>query len=742
MTSFEGSNWISKEISAYIDPNDILNSLRDNGQQVQVQQGTVIFKKAFTISSEVSQAVLKITGLGLYRAKINGRYIDDAVLKPIVTDYRKVVLFDERDVSHLLKQGNNCITIEVGSGWYSGKKKYWDWRMYWLDNPKANMCLDVLLNDGTTQTIVTDSTWKVFDGPITFCCIYDGETFDKRIEKAEWDDPDYDCAEYANAVCVSAPGGQLVPNQAPDIKVCNTNDCVRIYKLSDTVYTYDFGQNCTGWVQITVQGKIGDTVSITTAEQIFDDHRINPETNRQALNTDIYIIGSSDEEVYEPGFTYHGFRYAQITLSSRDVVIKTAKQRHVHSAVTQTGTFWCDNPSIQKLHDACVLTEKNALLGLSLDCTQRDERLGWLGDAWVTSNTCIYNFDMNSFYRRWLDDIQAATSREGDVPFIVPQPQSDEGGSPDFSSGYLAFLWNHYCFYGEKDVLEKHYITVQRYVDYLLNKSQNFMLDKGRYGDWKSLIPGFVRGDPYYGNTLYLYMDICILIKFSQILNYKNEEYKYQRIADDMKAVLIKELYDIDKKVFGKGEQFSTAFALLLGLVPVEDEMHLVDHLVDDIYHRGTHLTTGIFGTLFVMEVLRKYQKLDVMVELILQDEYPSWLDMLKNNTTLTETWDGNDLSRGHCMFGSVDSQIHMSLSGIVINHMDDDVITINPYFTKQINKLACSQATQYGEVKLNWERDSAGLTVHILVPCGVKCRLNLPDGFIRIEDGIWKKSI
>ena len=341
---------------------------------------------------------------------------------------------------------------------------------------------------------------------------------------------------------------------------------------------------------------------------------------------------------------------------------------------------------------------QNSYFALPLDCPQRDERLGWLGDAHTTSVTSLYNFSMRPFYEKWLDDIRLGASAEGEIQHISPRSVMES--SADFSSGYLIILKNYYDFYGDRSMLKKHYRTAAKYVDFLLSESDGFLLPRSRYGDWSSCEPDFVRGDPFYTNTLYLYYDLLIMHEFSDILDFSSDKARYEALITEMKAKLSELYYNASEHIFGDGSLFSTSFSLLLELVPDADRAACAKRLAELVKNKDYCLYTGIFGTKFVIDALCLYGFEAVALKVITNTKYPGRLNMIKNSTTLTERWDGVSESLNHGIFSSVDAQLFKILGGIRTERKNGSPIIIMPYFSDLLPAAECETEITEGKLQ------------------------------------------
>lgn len=698
---------------------------------ITVETHSVLMRKQCQLVKTPKRAVAYVCGLGFYELSINGKKVGDRVLTPLLTDYSKRVLYDTYDVTTLVEQGCNAITIEVGNGWYSAAKKYWDWRMKWYGNPRAILQIYMEYDDGKKEVVLSDSSWKISDGAVTANCLYDGEVFDAREEKNGWKLPEYNDSSWEYAKVVEPPCGKFESNIYPAIKVNKVIHPINRTEPEKGVLIYDFGVNISGWVKIYLKGRRGIQINIRYAEFIDAGGRLNTETNRAALNTDTYSMKGEEIEEYEPRFTFHGFRYAEITsLNELPEVIKI-EACFVHSAVEQTGIFQCDNPSINELHDIIVRTQCAALIGVPIDCPQRDERLGWLGDAHITAEVCMHNFNMPLFYKKWLDDIKYQQhTLTGEVPLIAPRPNMES--SADWSSAYSLIALQYYEHYGDIRILRNHYGGLKRYVKFLESQSTDYLLPKSKYGDWLSLVQGWTRGDPEYTNTLYFYYNVINLARIAKILGKSKDADEFEKMVHDMRLAINDKYYDKVTKNFGDGTQFSNAFALVLQLIPKEDEMSVVKNLVKNIKENNNlHLNAGILGTKYVMDALRLYGEEEVGYQLIKQKSFPSWMHMIDGRTTLPETWDRKG-SGSHCMFGSVDTWFYKVLGGIT---MDPEAsgfkhIIIKPYVPQDVNHVLAKIQTERGEIVSEWDKNQDSIKFRVKIPCSVTGELWVDKGY------------
>lgn len=673
---------------------------------------SILFRKALPLTTPVARATVSVCGLGLYQLYLNGEKVGDAVLSPLETMYQKRILFDEFDVTGLLRQGENILAAEVGNGKYSPPVKYWDWRGAWYGDPCLTLRLKVSFADGSEAEFSTDGTWKCARGAIFENCWFDGEHRDGNLEPEGWKTAGFDDSSWHNALVVETPGESVVKNTFFHIKKLREIRPVRVFQGPDGKKVYDFGENIPGWTRIRVKGCCGAKVTLRHGERVAEDGTLDTKTNRRAMNTDVYILNSKPIQEFEPQFTLHGFSGVEVYIEGEAQILEIAACV-VHAVLEETGSFLCDNADLNRLHEVILRTQKAALMSFPIDCPQRDERKGWLGDAHVTSHTCLYNFDMTGFYEKWLEDIRLNRNPEtGAVPFIAPWHGTAH--ALDWSAAYAIILWDYYLFYRDKAILERHVDALIRYVEFL--KTTGPIQEKTRYGDWMSVAEGWNRGDPTSGTTMYYYYNISNLVKILGVLGRREEEARYAELKETVKKAILERFYDADSKGFDDSTQFSLSMALMLGLIPEADVPAVVERLVEDVQNHGNHLTTGILGTRYLMEVLRDQGRQDVAMKLLLQDTYPSWLDLIRGRTTLAERWDGTG-SGNHCMFGSVDSILYSMLAGIRIG----EEIVVEPWYAEELNWVDATVRLPGGSIRVCWERKEISIRTEVTVTGNIK---------------------
>jgi alpha-L-rhamnosidase len=706
---------------------------QDTQQDTVDHQGrSVLLRKTINCTQNIKSAKLFVTGLGYYEISINGEKVGDHVLAPAKTPYHKQVLYDTYDVTGYLKKGKNGIGIHLGNGWFNPYKKWWrEYRMQWFGYKRALMQMQVDYQDGTSQIFISDETWKSKPGPVLFNCVYDGEVYDATMDDARWSEKDFDDSSWQPVHCVESPPGRLVAHQMPAIKVIQTIIPVKEYKPAPGMLVYDMGQNFTGWVRIALKGSEGTTLTIRFAEDIHEDGTIDITSNEHAKATAVYMLKGDGIETYEPRFTFFGFKYVELTASPALPAIENIEGCVVYTANDPVGTFVCSNDLINKIHQATLWSQKSNMIGYPLDCPQRDERLGWFGDAQVTAEEALFNFDMARFYNNWLSGIKENQDmKSGDIPIISPRPYIQDEGV-EWSSTYIILAWHYYRYYGDEQILIEHYDTMKRYMDFLKNLANQYILPQGWIGDWGSLVEGWKEGEPESVPTAFYYFNNLIMAKIAHVINKNEEAISFSKLAEKIKKAYNDNYFNPATKNYNDGSQMANAFALYLNIVPEEYRKDVLENLVKDIMvtHDG-HLTTGVLGSKYMIDALTWAGRTDIAWTLATQTGYPSWSDMVEKYTTMCEFWTLKQ-SHNHVMTGSIDAWFYKALAGIQIDekHPAFEKIIIRPFLARDLTFTRASIETIKGTVTSGWERNVSGFNLDIRIPFNTRADVYIPAG-------------
>jgi len=691
---------------------------------------SLLLRKEIQIQKEIKSARAYVTGLGFYEFYVNGKRVGDHVLAPAKTPYHKQILYDTYDITDLLKKGENALGFHLGNGWYNPYKKWWaQYRMQWFGHKKAIGQIQIAYSDGTSEIVKTDESWKCADGPVTFSCIYDGEVYDARLEKNGWNESDYDDKEWKNVTVIEKPEARLESHTMPAIRVIQTIQPVRL-KAEEKLAVFDMGQNFTGWIRIKVKGEAGEKIKIRFAEDIYPDSTLDITSNENAKATAEYVLKGDGTETYETHFSYFGFKYVEVSSENRPLNLADIQGRVVHTDNNPAGNFSCDNDLVNKIHRATVWSQKSNMLGYPMDCPQRDERLGWFGDAQVTAEEAMFNFNMARFYENWFEGIKDNQDvKTGDLPIISPQPYIwDEG--VEWSSTYFTMLWQYYMYYGDRQILVRHYPNLIRYMHFLDSISTNFIVPMGWIGDWGSMVKGWKEGQPESVPTAFYFYNATILSKIANVLNYNRDCLVYENLATDIRMAYNKKYFNAETGNYTDGSQMANAFPIFLEIVPEDAKNKVLENLVNDIaINNDNHLTTGVLGTKYMPEALAKNGRADVAWDIINQKTYPGWNSMMEKYTTVCEFWTLKQ-SKNHVMMGSIDAWFYKYIAGIQPDEKNPGWANfiIKPNLLEGLTRAETSIETIRGRITSNWALEPGKLILEVEVPFNTSAEVYIPS--------------
>jgi alpha-L-rhamnosidase len=691
---------------------------------------SVLLRTEFDLDKPVKTARVFVTGLGFYELMLNGRHVGDHVLAPAKTPYHRHILYDTYDVTELLSQGANAIGVHLGNGWYDPYKKWWqEYRMQWFGYKKALVQLHVTYTDGTERIIASDEHWKTARGPVLYNCVYDGEVYDANAEKRGWSKPGYDDSAWDQAVVMDQPRAKLRSHLMPPIRINEVRSPVKITEPIPGMKVYDLGQNFTGWVRVAMKGKKGTKVFLRFSEELHDDGTLDFTCNEKAKATVEYVMKGEGLEVYESRFTYFGFQYVAITADGELPTIDRLQGCVTFSANAHIGNFECSHPLINKIHHATVWSQRSNMLSYPLDCPQRDERLGWFGDAQVTAEEAMFNFDMALFYENWLRGIRANQDRaSGDIPIISPRPYiKDEG--VEWSSSFLTIVWHCYQYYGDKQILAENYQAMKGYMGFLAGIADNHIVPKGWIGDWGSMVEGWEEGEPESVPTAFYYYNALILQKVARVIGETADAAHFAKLARDIKAAYNGKYFDVATSNYNDGSQMANAFPLFLGIVPEDQREAVLRNIVHDIEKvHDTHLTTGVLGTKYLIDVLSMAGRSDVAWALATQTTYPSWAEMMKRFNTMCEFWTLKQ-SHNHVMMGSIDAWFYKTLAGIQLAEDKPayEHFVVRPFPAEGLDYAKASIQTIKGTVASGWTKAEGVFELSVAVPFGCAATVYVP---------------
>ena len=697
--------------------------------------GSNLLRYEFAIEKPVRRARVFIAAAGYYELHLNGKKVGDHVLDPAWTDYSKRVLYATYDITHDLHHGRNAVAVMLGRAWYA--KAY-------NAEPKLICQIRGEYTDGKHFEIVSDGKWQAFESPVVMDDIYNGETYDARLEKAGWDSAGF-TEQGTPATVVEMPNVTLSSQMMPAIKVVETFVPHKIYESSPGVYVFDFDQNFSGWAKLKVQGPAGLKVRLRFAEIADPDGRIRVDNLRSARSTDTYILrGDPNGEEFEPHFTYHGFRYVELSGYPGVPTLDTIRGREVNTAVESTGNFVSSSALLNGIQHMFLWSIRTNLASVPTDCDQRDERLGWMGDAHLSAETAILNYDMAAFYTNFLRDIADAQGSEGEVPNIVPyiaRFNPNRVGDPAWGVAYPLIAQFMYENYGDKRILAQHYVGIKAWADFLHKHAPDGVVDYSYFGDWVALEP-----TPKLLAATWAYIkSLEAVVLAADVLGKQDDAAHYRDLATAAREGFNKRFRNPDG-TYATGSQASQILALDAHVTPGHDEGNTMSRLLDDVnYYRNVHLSTGILGTKYLFPVLAARGNADLAYEVLTQPDYPGYGFMLsKGATTLWELWQertGPEMnSHNHHMFASAGTFLYNVLAGInrgdAAGYSD---IRIQPELVHGIDWASASANTINGQIASSWHRIGSGYALKVAIPVGSTATVYLPR--LKLEDPVLMES-
>lgn len=706
-------------------------------------------RKEFSLQKAIQSAKIYICGLGFYKLRINGEKIGNAILDPAQTDYNHLALYSTYDITEYLKT-HNAIGIILGNGRCI--------ELWGYDFPKVIAQIHIHFKDGTREILYTDETWKISNGPIQENGIYFGEKYDARLEKPGWDHPNFDDKTWNNAVEVS--GYRLASQKMQPIQITKLLKPQQLYNPRSGVYVYDFGQNFSGYARLKVRGPRGCEIKLRFAELLNEDKTINIATNGNAPATDIFILKGEGEEIFEPHFTYHGFRFVELTGYPGVPTIDTIEGIFFHTNVSQVGNFFCSNDLINKIHTNILFGQLSNLMSIPTDCPQRDERMGWMGDAQLVVEEAIFNFDMVCFYTKYLNDIKISQKSNGAISDVVPPYWNLYPADPAWGTALITIAWYIYWYYHDLRILEDYYDSLKKYIDFLSSISKNNLLFQGKYGDWCPPCSITSRTTPNeLVSSYYFYHDTLYLSKIAEILG-KKEDYKtYKKKAQDIKIAFNKEFLKTGAYAAHKlspldriTSQTSNILPLSLNIIPPNKHKSVLNSLINSIRDDyDYHFSTGIIGTRYIFDVLTDNGFPDIIYKMVNQKSFPGYGYMIQEGaSTLWERWEklegGGMNSHNHIMLGSVDTWFYKTLAGINSVEPGWKKLRIKPFLPNDMNYVSASIRTILGLIYSAWEKIENKIKFTFTIPIGSIAEIWLPiknDNSI-IKEGdtiIWKSN-
>ena len=710
-----------------------------------------LLRKDFAAKKKIYAARLYISGMGYYEAYLNGKKISDHVLDPGFTTYRKQVLYVVHDITASIRNGSNVAAVMLGNGWWNplpfklfGR---WDLRNYQqTGRPCVKAEIHIQYADGTVEKIVTDNSWQTAPGPILKNNIYLGEHYDARLEQKGWNTLGAKVTAWKNATVVNGPDGEMTVQMVPAIKITKIVKPVSVSKLGKDTFIVDMGQNFAGVARIKVKGPAGKKISLRFGEGIFSDGSLNvmttvatqikkggirggPGAPETAWQEDGYILKGQGIETWQPRFTFHGFRYVEITGWPGTPTVEDIEGLRMNSDLVQEGTFSCSNEMFNKLHEVIQWTFLSNVFSVQSDCPAR-EKMGYGADIVVTTNAFIYNYNMAHFYGKAVTDFANEQQPDGGITEIAPFTGIADrgyGGDSGPLGWQLAFPFVQkqlYDFYGDKRIIEQHYPGVKKQMEFLQSKAVDnlFYWDISDHEALDTKPEAFTAGAFYYHHAL-------LAAEFAGILGNRKDSIGYAQLAEKVKKALINKYLVRQTGRFDNSTQSAQIFALWYDLSPEKDSTFKV--LMDEFARHNWHLSTGIFSTKMMFDVLSEHNRNDIAYRIATQEDFPGWAHMIENGgATLWEQWafPETGASRNHPMFGSIDEWFYRSLLGINPAGPGFEKILIRPQPAGDLLWASGSYQSIRGEIKSEWRISGNEFMLKVSIPANTTATVYIPS--------------
>lgn len=755
---------------------------------------SILLRKPFKAAKEIAEATVYVSGLGNYELSLNGKKVGDGEFTPLWTDFDKTVYYNTYDVTDHLRKGENVAGVLLGNGFYNVQGGRYVKLKISFGPPTLLFKLLINYTDGTQEVINSGADWKYAFSPLTFNCIYGGESYDARLEQKGWDKPGFNDAAWLPVVIQEAPKGKLRPQQAPPVKIMERYDIQKVTKLTPeqiaaatvstkrtvdpSVVVLDMGQNLSGFPEITVRGKKGQKVTLLVGEALTDEGAVNQrQTGRQHYYE--YILKGDGEETWHPRFSYYGFRYIQVEGAvlageknpSKLPVLKKINSCFIYNSAPKVSTFETSNTLFNAVHRLIEKAVRSNMQAVFSDCPHR-EKLGWLEQIHLNGPALLYNYDLRSYTLKIMQDIADAQFPNGGIPSIAPQyvvfhepSLINFAESPEWGSTFVIFPFMYYDAYGDDSLIRKYYHQMRAYVDYLTSRADNHILSFG-LGDWYDYDPelkaGYARNTPVpLVATAHYYMDLMYLVKAAQMVGNTYDVTYYQELAEQVNKAFNDEFLDAKTLQYGTGSQTSNALPLFLDMTKTEkstsgkyerdEKMYdtVLHHLIKDIEAHGKRLTTGDVGNRYMIQSLARNGQRQLIYDMFNHYETPGYGFQLQfGATTLTEQWDPRKGSSwNHFMMGQIDEWFITSLAGInPVERTGYKQIEIRPQVVGDLNAVTSSTLTPYGEVKVDWKYTDSVFTIDVWIPVNTTAKVYLPDnsspkevgsGYYRFTSGL-----
>ncbi len=707
-----------------------------------------VFVKEIALEKKVKRARIYATALGVYEIRLDGKKVGNAFFAPGWTNYKKRLQYQTYDATELFGEkdsGKHVLEITVGNGWYKGILGFTCTPCNYGDKAALLAQLHVTYDDGTEEVFATGDDWRVKTGPVRYSELYMGETIDST-----WKSEDAAAVEP-----FSYPMEQIVSQECEPVRITKRIAAKGLIVTPKGEKVLDFGQNMAGFVEVRVQAKPGQKITVRHAETLDKDGNFYPDTLRQAKSVDTYICDGT-AQTFLPHFTFHGFRYICVEgLDEVNPADFTACA--LHTDMRETGSFACSNAMVNQLQSNIQWGQRSNFLDIPTDCPQRDERLGWTGDAQVFCRTASYNMETALFFSKWLHDLRSEQTEEFGPPHVVPNILSDQEAAAAWSDAATVIPWTVYQVFGDKRVLADQYESMKGYVDYITaHCGANSLWQTGyQYGDWLALdkeesADRTGATDKYLVANAYYAYSADLVRRAAEVLGYEEDAAKYGQLHRKIKELFDEEYITCTGRMVSE-TQTGCVLALHFDLAQEKYRARIAKSLETNIANHKNHLSTGFVGTPYLCHVLSENGMHDLAGTIFLKEDYPSWLYAVKKGaTTIWERWnsvlpDGSFDESGmnslnHYAYGSIGDWMYEKLAGINPAKPGYREIRIQPAFIRGITSVDASFDSVYGTIRSAWSCENGKITVDVTIPANTTAEIYLPEkeGAVKVGSGSW----
>ena len=733
-----------------------------------------LLRRSFETDKNIAKALVYITALGEYELRINGKRVGDHILAPEWTDYKKRVQYQTYDVAELIQKGENVMGVILADGWYAGHvgPGLPMHHSYYGINRTVLIQLIIEYSDGTKEEITSDSSWKIFaDGPIQNVGHFEGETYDTGKEQKNWDGPEFDDSEWLPITIYNNINIELNAQMNEPIRIIEELKPIALTEPKPGLFVFDLGQNIQGWCKIHVNSSIclpNSTIILRHGEMLEPDGTVFTTNLRSAKATDKYLIKDVEDRWIQPHFTYHGFRFVEIEGFKKGAkpTVDTIIGCVISSSSLIVSSFESSDPTLNQLWKNILWTQIDNLISIPTDCPQRDERMGWMGDAQVFSRSSIYNMDMAAFYTKFNRDIRDSQDKKGRFADFVPYPYNRGplpirmAGSPAWADAGIIIPWDVYLNYGDKRIIEQHYEAAKRFVNYIHKKNQKFIWKKKKgfnYGDWlnssKFKTDNYPRGKvpKVIFATAYFAHSVEIVSKMAQLLGRDTEHNHYSKLAESIREAFVQKFVDVDGIIEGES-QAGYALALNYNILPENLRQKAAEHMIREIENYDGRISTGFCTTLKLMTELTRWGHKTIAYELLFSRRFPSWFYMIDQGaTTMWERWDSWTKEHGHqsklmnsfnhYTIGSVVEWMYRIILGINFDEQTPGFkhILIQPQPGRPLTWAKGHYNSIYGNIEVEWSLDNEDFTLKVKIPPNTTATVHLPTEIIEIDSGYYE---